>query len=131
MMDARRSQVYTGIFRFTDHALVTVREQWPCDAAELCSILDSYGEPVTVLGDGVPVCREILKECLHVSWSEAPAHLNRQRAAAVAITAARYYEEGRTVSAEAHVPEYLRLSQAERERAERQKMAAAKKEEQA
>ena len=131
MMDARRSQVYTGIFRFTDHALVTVREQWPCDAAELCSILDSYGEPVTVLGDGVPVCREILKECLHVSWSEAPAHLNRQRAAAVAITAARYYEEGRTVSAEAHVPEYLRLSQAERERAERQKMDAAKKEEQA
>lgn len=46
--------------------------------------------------------------------------MNRQRAAAVAALAEVYYKEGKIQTAEEHEPEYLRKSQAERERAERE-----------
>ena len=49
----------------------------------------------------------------------APAHLNRQRAAAVGALAIRYYREGKMETAAEHQPDYLRVSQAERERKER------------
>ena len=35
-----------------------------------------WGDPVTVLGDGVPVHREALQQGLNVAWQEAPAHMN-------------------------------------------------------
>ena len=78
--------------------------------------LNDLGDPVTVLGDGVPVHREALQQGLNVAWQEAPAHMNRQSAASVAVLGARYYDEGKIVSAEAFRPDYLRKSQAERER---------------
>ena len=49
----------------------------------------------------------------------APAHVNKQRAGAVGALALRYLEEGKTETAEEHQPEYLRMAQAERERAEK------------
>ena len=80
------------------------------------------GEIVAVvfLGDGVPVFRELIAEKLQVPYSFAPAHVNKQRAAAVAALGSIYYKEGRTETAMEHIPEYLRVSQAERERAERE-----------
>ena len=120
-MDARRKQVYTGIYKFEDHQLVTVKEQWAAPMEELIEELNERGETVIFLGDGVPVFREMIQEKLKVPYSFAPAHLNKQRAAAVAALGMIYYKEGRTETAEEHTPEYLRLSQAERERAEREK----------
>ena len=81
--------------------------------------LNAYGEKVTFLGDGVPVYQEQLKEGLQVEYTFAPAHANRQRAAAVGTLAMKYYAEGKVESAREHQPDYLRLSQAERERAEK------------
>ena len=46
--------------------------------------------------------------------------MNKQRAGAVGALAEKYYREGKTVTAAEHQPEYLRVSQAERERAERE-----------
>lgn len=54
-------------------------------------------------------------------YSFAPAHLSRQRAGAVGMLGTLYFKEGKTESAAEHKPEYLRVSQAERERAERLK----------
>lgn len=88
---------------------------------ELIEELNERGETVIFLGDGVPVFREMIQEKLKVPYSFAPAHLNKQRAAAVAALGMIHYKEGRTETAEEHTPEYLRLSQAERERAEREK----------
>ena len=82
-MDARRKQVYTGIYRFEEHQLMTLKEQWAAPIEELLEELNQRGEMVTFLGDGVPVFRELI--------------------------------------AMEHIPEYLRVSQAERERAEREK----------
>ena len=121
MMDARRKQVYTGIYRFENHQLVTLKEQWAAPIEELLDELNQRGEMVTFLGDGVPVFRELIAEKLHVPYSFAPAHVNKQRAAAVAALGSIYYKEGRTETAMEHIPEYLRVSQAERERAEREK----------
>ena len=121
IMDARRKQVYTGIYRFEEHQLMTLKEQWAASIEELLEELNQRGEMVTFLGDGVPVFRELIAEKLQVPYSFAPAHVNKQRAAAVAALGSIYYKEGRTETAMEHIPEYLRISQAERERAEREK----------
>ena len=120
MMDARREQVYTGVYRFDGGKLRVIREQRPEAVTELAEILNNMGGNVIFLGDGVPVYRERLAELLKVPYRIAPPHLNRQRAGAVGWLAMQYLKEGRTVSADEHAPEYLRLSQAERERKERE-----------
>ena len=94
IMDARRSQVY-----------------------------NIYGRRVVFLGDGVPVYRERLADGLKVPFFFAPSYMNRQRAAAVGALGIRYYREGWYETAAEHKPEYLRVSQAERERAQREKNA--------
>lgn len=117
LMDARRSQVYTGLYRFEGDCFVTVKEQLPMAVGELAEELNGRGEAVVFLGDGVPVYRSMLTELLRVPHQFAPAHTNRQRAAAVAALGLRYAAEGRLETAAEHRPDYLRLSQAERERA--------------
>ena len=121
IMDARRRQVYTGIYRFEEHRLVTVEDQMAVPMEEMISKLNEYQQPVTFLGDGVPVFTDMIAEKLKVPYSFAPAHVNKQRAAAVAALGLIYYKEGRTQTAMEHIPDYLRVSQAEREREERQK----------
>ena len=116
MMDARRNQVYAGVYRVGDMLLECVTGQKAVSIEDYIAELNDLGDPVTVLGDGVPVQREALQQGLNVAWQEAPAHMNRQSAASVAVLGARYYDEGKIVSAEAFRPDYLRKSQAERER---------------
>ena len=120
IMDARRKQVYTGIYRFTDHQLKVVEDQMAVPMETVIEKLNQYGEAVTFLGDGVPVFHEHIAEKMTVPYSFAPAHVNKQRAAAVAALGEIYYRQGKTETAMEHVPDYLRVSQAERERAERE-----------
>ncbi len=115
IMDARRNQVYTGIYCFLEEKLLVVKEQCAIAVEDLADQLNNKKEKVIFLGDGVPVYKKMLEQRLKIPYCFAPAHVNRQRAAAVAALAKQYYIEGKITSAEAHVPEYLRLSQAERE----------------
>lgn len=119
IMDARRKQVYTGVYAFENHNLITIKDQAALPMDELIRELNSLERPVIFFGDGVPVFRDMIAERCQVPYSFAPAHLNRQRAGAVAALGAVYYKEGRTQRPEEHQPEYLRVSQAERERAKR------------
>ena len=121
IMDARRKQVYTGIYRYEDHRLMTVKDQMAVGIEEFLSMLNEMGEAVTFLGDGVPVFKDIIADKLTVPFSFAPAHLSRQRAGAVGALGVLYYKEGRTETAAEHKPDYLRVSQAERERAQKLK----------
>ena len=123
IMDARRNQVYTGVYRFEGDKFCTVKEQEPMAIEALAELLNDRGEAVVFLGDGVPVYREALKELLKVLYRFAPAHVNRQRAAAVAALGLLYAADGKFETATEHCPDYLRLSQAERERAEREAKA--------
>lgn len=120
IMDARRNQVYTGIYRYEEKFEI-VNEQMAVDVQELITLLNGRGEKVIFLGDGVPVYKEQLLEGLKVPVCFAPAHMNRQRAASVGTLGMEYLVAGRTESAADHKPDYLRVSQAERERAEREK----------
>lgn len=120
IMDARRNQVYTGIYKFENHKLVVLEEQMALSITELLEKLDAYEEHVTFLGDGVPVFRKIIEEKLNISHAYAPAHVNKQRAAAVGALGMLYYQDEKIQTASEHAPDYLRVSQAERERAERE-----------
>ncbi|MBR6615034.1 MAG: tRNA (adenosine(37)-N6)-threonylcarbamoyltransferase complex dimerization subunit type 1 TsaB [Lachnospiraceae bacterium] len=119
IMDARRNQVYTGIYRF-EQDFEVVMEQDAVDMGELIEKLNAMGERVIFLGDGVPVHEKRIRESMAVPFDFAPAHMNRQRAASVAALGAVYFAEGKIETAAEHGPDYLRKSQAEREREERE-----------
>ena len=121
IMDARRGQVYTGIYTFEGDKLVVLEDQMAVSIEELAEKLGGYDRKVTFLGDGVPVFKEALTERLMAGKeiAFAPANMNRQRGASVGTLAIQYYRDGKTESAAEHQPDYLRVSQAERERKER------------
>lgn len=119
MMDARRSQVYTGIYRFERGGLQVVWSQRAVAVQELAQELNRLGEEVILLGDGATAYGDQMADLLQVPYQEAPPHMNRQRAAALGALAMQMYARGQIQTAALHRPEYLRLSQAERERMER------------
>ncbi|MCI8560738.1 MAG: tRNA (adenosine(37)-N6)-threonylcarbamoyltransferase complex dimerization subunit type 1 TsaB [Dorea sp.] len=122
IMDARRGQVYAGIYEFHKNKLIVLEDQMAIAIEELGRKLLDYDRRIIFLGDGVPVFRDVLTEQLLKGRdiSFAPCNMNRQRAASVAALAICYYRDGKIESALEHVPEYLRVSQAEREQKERQ-----------
>ena len=135
IMDARRNQVYTGIYSFVPkkesedsehgqmkYAFQVIRVQMAVSVEDLIRRLNIYGRRVVFLGDGVPVYRKMLEKGLKVPYFFAPSYLNRQRAAVVGALGIRYFKMGRYETAAEHKPDYLRVSQAERERAAKEKM---------
>ena len=132
LMDARRKQVYTGMYTFSRKAgeiegenlvrpvFQVMKMQMAISVEELIGRLNRYGRPVVFLGDGVPVYASLLKEGLKVPYSFAPSYMNRQRAAVLGALGIVYYKAGKYESAREHRPDYLRVSQAERERALRE-----------
>lgn len=127
IMDARRNQVYTGIYSFDGTRRITYMEQCAISIEELLEnlkrVISDLNDTRTIifLGDGVPVHRTWLDEHLQLPHLFAPAHLNGQRAGALGVCAMELAREGKMESPAEHRPDYLRLSQAERERAEKKK----------
>lgn len=132
IMDARRNQVYTGIYEFVgkdldeidgnvkgfEHSVFASGDALPVE--ELCEKINEIGKEIIFLGDGVPVYKDQINELLKVKHYFAPASLNRQRAASLGVLAYKYIANGITETADEHKPEYLRLSQAEREKLEKE-----------
>ena len=121
LMDARRQQVYTGLYEFVENEFHILLEQCAIGIDEIIEKVNDMGRPVIFLGDGIDVYAEEIKEHCKVPFSFAPAGMNKQRAASVALLGKELYEKGKTVSAAEHAPDYLRLSQAERERKEKER----------
>ena len=132
IMDARRNQVYTGIYQFVSEdgacCLDIIKGQCAAAFEEIAQALNALGREVIFLGDGVPVFREQMKTLMKVPYTLAPAHMNRQRAASIGALGGIYYTQGKVQSGAEHAPEYLRLSQAERERLEQIHIRPMKKE---
>ena len=120
LMDARRNQVYTGIYKFQEGTLQVVKDQLPLGIEEIIAALNLLEQKVVFLGDGVPVYKDIIEQKMEVPYTFAPAHVNKQRAAAIGVRAFEYYKQGIYNSAADFEPDYLRLSQAERERMEKE-----------
>lgn len=120
MMDARREQVYTGLYEFIDGKHSVVKQQCAVAVADIIDEINTLSKKVVFLGDGVPVYKDIIEENVKVPFCFAPAHMNRQRASALGVLAFEYIKAGKVETAAEHKPEYLRLSQAEREKAEKE-----------
>lgn len=120
IMDARRDQVYTGIYEFAGEEFTVIEPQKAVAIEEIAEELNTLGRSVIFLGDGVEVHREKLQRIMKVPLSFAPVHLSKQRAAAVGALGLIYFQKGNYESADTHEPMYLRLSQAEREMAEKE-----------
>lgn len=115
IMDARREQTYTGIYSFEGNQIKVLKEQCAVGIDEIVEELNRLGQKVTFLGDGVKVFREYISNNLKAPFDFAPANNNKQRAASVAALGLELYAQGTKESAAMHRPDYLRLSQAERE----------------
>lgn len=114
IMDARRKQVYAGIYEF-DPDLNAILPPCATDIFDITDRLNEFGSPVIFLGDGVPAYADIIKERMEAPYRFAPAHMNHQSAASIACLGAVYFKEGKAVNADDHAPVYLRKSQAESE----------------
>lgn len=118
-MDARRSQVYNALFYVNQGEIRRIREDRAIALSELGEELKNLEEPVFLVGDGSNLCYNTL--CEQVSRLVLPPeHRMHQRATGVAILAAKKIAQGEAGDGNALTPNYLRLSQAERERMERE-----------
>lgn len=120
LMDARRNQTYTGLYAFDGNQMQVILEQCAVGIDEIIEKVNEQKRSVVFLGDGVPVFTSFIEEHCKVPYSFAPAHMSKQRAGAVAVLGMQMLEDGKSESAAEHRPDYLRLSQAERELKERQ-----------
>lgn len=121
MMDARRNQVYTGLYAFEGDDFITCRQQEALAVEDILAEINQMGREVIFLGDGTAVYKDVIEEKTQVAYHFAPVHLNRQRAGAIGALGMIYYKQNQVQEAAQHEPIYLRLSQAERERAEKLK----------
>ena len=118
-MDARRSQVYTAVFHAEKGILSRVEEDMAISLAELGGKIKNYEEPVFLVGDGAVLCYNTLLEEVP-GLVLPPEHRMHQRAAGVALAAQRMADDGDPGNGAELTPNYLRLSQAERERLARE-----------
>ncbi len=115
ILDARRNQVYNALFH-GGRTLNRLCEDRALGIDALLEELKAMDQPVLFCGDGVPVFGDMVKEVLGDQACFAPRMQAMNLGAAVAELA--LLEQGEKVSFHALVPQYVRLSQAERERME-------------
>ena len=92
--------------------------QIPCAGVSTMAVQDCK-KPLFFVGDGATLCYNSYKQVCGVA--ACPPALQVLRGAGVALAAKAMWEAGACVPPAALLPDYHRLSQAERERAEREK----------
>ena len=117
-MDARRSQVYNALFLVSGGAVERVTEDRAIALVDLKTDLEHIDGPIFLVGDGAVLTHKTLSDEIP-NLILPPEHRLHQRAVGVALLAEKKQENGETGDGNALSPNYLRLSQAERERAER------------
>jgi tRNA threonylcarbamoyladenosine biosynthesis protein TsaB len=119
VMDARRSQVYTAIFKYENGLMTRLTEDKAISLDELAALLSGFdGTDIYLVGDGYDVAEKAL-EGKGLTLCETPALLRTQNAYSIAKIAYRSALANTTVSDKDIAPTYLRVPQAERERLER------------
>ena len=119
-MDARRSQVYNALFLATGDGLERLSEDRAISLADLAEEVKKYENEKIVVGDGAKLCYNTLSE-MGLPLTLAPEHLRMQSGWGVARAAEELAKQEKLIKGEALNAVYHRLSQAERERMEKQK----------
>lgn len=120
VMDARRNQVYNALFRADRGSLTRLTPDRAISLADLGEELKKYEDPIFLVGDGSNLCYNTLVSTIP-TLVLPPEHRMHQRAVGIAILAERQAAAGLRPCGGDLQPNYLRLSQAERERLEREK----------
>ena len=118
VMDARRSQVYNALFYVNHGEIRRVKEDRAIALADLCQELAALEGPIFLVGDGSNLTYNTLSNKIP-ALVLPPEHRLHQRATGVALLAAKKIARGEAGDGNALTPNYLRLSQAERERLEK------------
>ena len=113
--DARRGEVYWAAFDAQTHDRLTQDDAAPVSA--LRALAESCPKPLLFVGDGAYLCYQEFAALPGVII--CPPALRTGRAAGVCLAAKAMAERGEICTPTALLPSYHRLSQAERERAER------------
>ncbi len=117
-MDARRNQVYNALFQAKDGKLTRITQDRAISLADLSRELSAVRDPIYLVGDGsVLTCEALSGQIPNLILP--PEHKMHQRAAGVARVAEKMLQKGECSDANGLTPNYLRLSQAERERLEK------------
>jgi len=114
VMDARGGRIYTGIYKWENGQCIDVMKQFASNIDELLEMLDAYREPIIFNGDGSVNYKEIIQDKLKERAVFAPERFNYLSAATLAALAYPMALRGEVVKAKDFKPEYLRVSQAER-----------------
>lgn len=115
IMDARRNNVFTGIYKNEQNKIECVMKQDALSIDELIDKLNVMNEKVIFVGDGIKAHNEYIRKNLKVEFKYAPISVREQKASSLANLAIEYIKEGRVVDSKDFELEYLRKSQAERE----------------
>ena len=118
-MDARRNQVYTAVFHAEKGILSRMEEDMAISLVDLAEKIKNFEEPVFLVGDGAVLCYNTLLEEVP-GLVLPPEHRMHQRATGVALAAQIMADGGDPGNGAELTPNYLRLSQAERERLARE-----------
>ena len=119
-MDARRNQVYNAIFLAENGSLKRISEDRAIALSDLKNELAHLDGPIYLVGDGAALAHKTLSQDIP-ELILPPEHLQHQRAAGVALAAIEAMNRGESTDGAALQPNYLRMSQAERERLEKMK----------
>ena len=125
-MDARRGQIYNALFRVQGGDMERLCADRAIAVQELEAELSQFCGPVFLLGDGAQLTFDLLdghRDMLRL----LPEHLRQQRASGTALSAWEILKAGGLSDASALAPNYLRMSQAERTRAENHEFYLKKK----
>lgn len=118
-MDARRNQVYNGLFTSDGEKISRLCPDRAISLEDLAHELTQYEGSIILVGDGAALTYNALHDQFP-TLRLAPEHLRHQRACGVALCANEMAKAGETADGGTLTPNYLRLSQAERERMERE-----------
>ena len=118
ILDARRKQTYAAGYEF-DTVAKEVIAQDALAIEDFIEKVNAYGKNALFLGDGVPVFKEDIEKLCTVPFSFAKPGQNRQSASSVLRAAKDKFDKGDLKQGDELRLNYLRVSQAERERAEK------------
>jgi tRNA threonylcarbamoyladenosine biosynthesis protein TsaB len=110
MLDARKNEVYAGLYKWEDNFCKKILPEIAIGPEEL---LKKIHEPIVLMGDGVRIYKELIAETLGENAIFASPSRMSPSASNVAELAIERIEEGIVTDPVSLVPFYIRKSEAE------------------
>ena len=114
ILDAKGGRAYSGIYKWENNKLMTIKEQFPVNIDELANIINDLDGDVVLNGDGSVNYKEVLQSKINKKIYFAPDKYNILSASSINHVGYQLIKENKMISCYDFSPEYLRPSQAER-----------------